>query len=262
MISVVIPTCNRSEYLLSSVLSVIEQSVQPFEVVIVNNGTQEIDKKIQICSPLVKVVNIMPFAGVSQARNIGVIISSGKYIAFLDDDDLWGTDYIKKISLYIQETNFDLLVARVDQLKAGEIVSFKSSANFPLIEDAFKFNPGYVGSSLIVKKSSFLKAGGFDVTLITSEDKSLFISMSLLSMKVVHASDMQTILRQHDGERLTNSFTMLKGIESFYLKWSDKMTLSAKLCNKCKFYRYKWLVSKNPLYFILYFILRQLYKFS
>jgi glycosyltransferase involved in cell wall biosynthesis len=254
LISVVIPTCNRSDFLDNSVRCVLTQSTLPDELIIVNNGINPIDDSIYD-NKLISIINIMSYAGVSQARNFGVIYSKSDYIAFLDDDDMWENNYISKVKDLIDNNHPDLIISRLDQLTNNEILPFKDSSNYPELEAILSFNPGYVGSSTIIKRESFLKVGGYDVKLITSEDKSLVIEMMLRKLKIIRTSNIQSILRQHDGERLTNNKTMYKGICSFYGKYKHLMSRSIKLFNKVKIYKYKWEYSKSisSLFFYLFY---------
>lgn len=254
MISVVIPTCNRSDYLKASVEAVLNQSYLPIEIILINNGDTKIDDSVTTLSSLIKVVDIMPFAGVAQARNFGVILACSEYIAFLDDDDLWECEYIEKVQKIISEKKPDGIISRVDQLIKDKITSFKSSSDYPNLSDVLKFNPGYVGSSIIIKRTTFLKVGGFDVKLVTSEDKSLIIEMMKNNCIIIHSSHIQCILRQHDGVRLSNHSSMSQGVELFYNKYKNLMTFEIKSYNLYKLFLYKWKNRKNILFLFLYLI--------
>jgi glycosyltransferase involved in cell wall biosynthesis len=96
LISVVIPTLNtRPQFLKEALNSIEKQSYLPSEVIIVNNGIE--DLKLPETSLNIRQFKIVFKSGVAQARNFGASISKGNYIAFLDDDDLWGQDYLKNM---------------------------------------------------------------------------------------------------------------------------------------------------------------------
>ncbi len=84
-VSIIIPTRNRPEFLLTAVESVLQQSCEDFELLIVNDGTvplaQFTDRRIRILEN--------DQAGAVSARNLGVVAAQGPCIAFLDDDDVW-----------------------------------------------------------------------------------------------------------------------------------------------------------------------------
>ena len=90
-ISVIIPTYNRRKYIKRAINSVLRQSYKPFEVIVVDDGsidgTYELIKNSYSGSQILieKQVN----NGVSSARNKGIKLSNGHWIAFLDSDDEW-----------------------------------------------------------------------------------------------------------------------------------------------------------------------------
>ena len=113
-ISVVIPTLNtRPKFLNEALNSIEKQTYKPLEVIIVNNGEKDLDIKrtsLNICK-----FKIIFKGGVAQARNFGACFAKGDYIAFLDDDDLWGIDYLKNIQNNIENNKPDCLIGKLDQ---------------------------------------------------------------------------------------------------------------------------------------------------
>lgn len=102
--SVVIPLYNKERHILATINSVIQQSFQDFEVVVVNDGSTdggaEIVKGLS-CSR-VRLID-QENAGVSVARNRGVKESFGEYIAFLDADDLWLENHLENLHKLINK---------------------------------------------------------------------------------------------------------------------------------------------------------------
>lgn len=101
MISVIIPTYNRAHFLGEAIHSVMEQdyfkrhtSSDSFELLVIDNrSTDETKKVVKSFGKAVK-YHFLELRGVSGARNLGLSLSKGKYIAFLDSDDLWKKDKI------------------------------------------------------------------------------------------------------------------------------------------------------------------------
>ena len=97
-VSVVIPYYNRHETIDESIKSVLQQSLQPSEIIIVDDGSQETSFEFLIekygAHPLIKIFK-KNNGGVSSARNMGLIESKGKYVAFLDSDDYWTTCHLE-----------------------------------------------------------------------------------------------------------------------------------------------------------------------
>jgi glycosyltransferase involved in cell wall biosynthesis len=95
-ISVIIPVYNSSEYILEALDSVFAQSFKDFEVIVVDDGsTDDTRQKIQNYSHKIRYF-YQENGGPSKARNLGIRESTGKYIAFLDADDVWLPSKLEK----------------------------------------------------------------------------------------------------------------------------------------------------------------------
>ncbi len=92
LVSVVIPAYNAAQTLKATVQSVFEQTVQDFEIVIVDDGSKDdtlkVAQSIADSDSRVKVIS-QPNGGAAAARNTAVRATTGKYLALLDADDLW-----------------------------------------------------------------------------------------------------------------------------------------------------------------------------
>ncbi len=104
-ISVVIPTYNRAHLIKESLQSVLEQTLQPLEIIVVDDfstdNTEEVVKSLN--SPLIKYMKNQRTKGANGARNTGIFLAQGEYIAFHDSDDIWLS---RKLEL--QKRVFDL----------------------------------------------------------------------------------------------------------------------------------------------------------
>lgn len=127
MVSVIIAVFNKEKYLNKCISSVLQQTYQDFEIVLVNDGStdgsNEIIKKYTLNFPG-KVTNIeKENGGVSSARNSGISIAKGKYITFLDADD------------YIEKHYLEILVAVAEKNCCDVVCSgqYKVSENGEII---------------------------------------------------------------------------------------------------------------------------------
>lgn len=103
LVSVIIPTYNRPEYLEKAIASVSGQTYDNFEILIVDDGSEEAYAK-PICSKYEKCsYYFKPNGGLSSARNFGIKRAEGVYIAFLDDDDYWAPEKLKKQVALLQK---------------------------------------------------------------------------------------------------------------------------------------------------------------
>lgn len=112
-ISVVVPVYNASKYIKRNVKSILKQTFQDFELLLIDDGSS--DESGTICDKLsetdcrIKVFHTEN-KGVSCARNLGINQSTGKYICFIDADDIVHRDYLEKLYNSIVDSDCDLVV--------------------------------------------------------------------------------------------------------------------------------------------------------
>jgi len=201
-ISVVVPTFDRPEMLRETLRLLAKQSVAPDEVVVVDNGTTPTTLAEDAARPLVlRYFRIGARAGVAQARNFGVEMAKGRYVAFLDDDDFWEPDYVERLKKLMGTGEGKapaMIVARVDHLDRGDRHLFRFAGDDKRMEACFYFNPGYLGSALTVERSAFLELGGFDVAFDTGEDKELAIRYMVNGRSILYDAGLVAINRVHE----------------------------------------------------------------
>ncbi len=195
MISVVIPIYNKALYIEKAINSVLSQSYKDYELIIVNDGSTDgsldvVEKIIENISTRIdiKVVN-QENSGVSAARNRGVELAKGEYIAFLDADDWWDEDYLQKMyQLIVDYPNATLYGS------SYKIVKHKKS-KVPNIGLPTDFQSGIINyfaayaktlvmplstSATIIKKSIFEELGGFNTNISLGEDFELWVRVALM----------------------------------------------------------------------------------
>ena len=108
LVSVVIPTYNRAEWLRKAINSVLEQTYDNFEILVIDDGSEEKISDLDILNN----DKIMYFRntnhGVAYSRNFGIKKASGKYIAFLDSDDFWTKDKLEIQVSNLENSDFKL----------------------------------------------------------------------------------------------------------------------------------------------------------
>lgn len=111
MVSVIMPTYNRAKEIPRAIESVLNQTYNDFELIIVDDGstdnTQEIIETYQD-SRIRYIKNTTAVHGASAARNIGIRESNGEYIAFNDSDDIWYNEKIEKQLAFLEQTLADV----------------------------------------------------------------------------------------------------------------------------------------------------------
>lgn len=235
-LSLVIPTFNREKLLEETIKSVLNQTLQPSEVIVVDNGT--IQPKITEIEKM-KYFRLPPFAGVAQARNFGLSIATGEYVMFLDDDDLLELNTIEIVASELMKYRPEVLLLKMKSFESKQIIKEKSkvyNSNSALINDLFIKNPGVVGSSTIIKKSIIFekKLSGYDPFLTTGQDKSLILDFLLKEpdLKILR-SQASFLFRNHSSpSRNTQIKKMIQGKARFIKKYRKRMTFKQKIITR------------------------------
>ena len=111
-VSIIMPTYNRADYLKKSIQSVLDQTFIDFEIIVMNNYST--DNTLEAINSFndsrIKVINFKNDGIIAKSRNQGIMQSVGKYVAFLDDDDLWCPDKLElQIKYLLEHPEFDLV---------------------------------------------------------------------------------------------------------------------------------------------------------
>jgi glycosyltransferase involved in cell wall biosynthesis len=240
LFSVIIPTCDRFISLRNAVESVTRQTYEVSEIIIVNNGREKIDKEnfslIKKYSEKLKIINIEPYVGVSKARNCGANIASGKYLAFLDDDDQWPENYIEIANDHISDVDRDCFISDIRMYKNNKIVAEKINKyeNFNKY-NLFIRNPGFGGSNIIIKKNAFMLVNGYNEKLTTSEDKALLIELLRVKASLFIVPNNYIRASTDDSLSLTrNTWRQISGIFRFIIVYRKEMSFAHVYANLIK----------------------------
>lgn len=159
LVSVIIPTHNRNHLLKRAIQSVLDQTFKDYEIIVVDDtwATTEISDDY----PNVHFLHIpeTPYPGVS--RNAGIKISNGKYIAFLDDDDIWYPEKLKKqISFLEQYPNISLICSNGNVEK--DLYIKRIIINEPNMFSQEIIGDFVVTSSCVIRKELLEKTGAYN----------------------------------------------------------------------------------------------------
>ena len=227
-ISVVIPTFNRRNLLKRAINSVIKQTIEPREIIVIDNGST--DQTYQMVSSLFPDINYFTEKkrGVSAARNKGIIESKSKWIAFLDSDDTWEPKKLEK------QLEFSLLNQNKYRLIHTDEIWYRNNKFLNQLNkhkksggDIFKnslklccISP----SSAFVNKQVFHDYGLFDENLEVCEDYDMWIRIT--SKEEVGFLDSPLVLKYGGhSDQLSKKFW---GMDRFRIEALEK-----NLKNKC-----------------------------
>lgn len=191
-VSVIIPTYNRAFYIRETIDSVIKQSFQDFDIIIVDDGSTDstksiVDRYIKNYPDKIRYF-FQKNSGAGSARNRGIQEATSGYIAFLDSDDLWLPQKLEKSIKGLKQNNFDWICTACYRISGKEIE--KKEARY--IQKDFLDNSGkkiillknglfFFSSvplytcSILAKRQCFEKAGLFDEQFKIGEDTDMWL---------------------------------------------------------------------------------------
>ena len=205
LISVIIPVFNTEKYLAEAIESVLSQTIKPAEIIVVDDGST--DKSAEVArqfEPLVRLV-CQENKGVGAARNTGINNASGENLAFLDADDLWTENKLEIQLSYLQNNpGTDIVFGYVEQFISPEL----PDEHQRILKPEHEKMQGFVIGTMLIKKTTFLKAGLFNEKLELGEfidwfsrAKDLGLSFHVLEDIVlkrrIHTSNMGIYKKQH-----------------------------------------------------------------
>lgn len=183
MFSVVIPLYNKELSIKNTIHSVLNQTFQEFEVIIVDDGSTD-NSKIEvekINDPRIKLFS-KKNGGVSSARNFGIEKASNKWIAFLDGDDLWYKNHLDEIQSLIKEySNEKVFTTSFKFSDNREFYKHIRKKDHFLINNYFKEaikEPLLWTSILVIEKSCIKISGGFNENISRGEDLDFFARLA------------------------------------------------------------------------------------
>lgn len=206
MISFIIPTYNRAHTLAFSIESILNQTNPNWELIIVDDGSQDETKKI--IEVFLKDTRINYFyqrnQGVSVARNQGAQMAKGEYLIFLDSDDVVATSLIQTLieNSYI---NFDLISWQLDKITDNKREIVKPT-NLGYIYNYRTAN--FLAGGVCYKKDIFLKVEGYDHHLKFGENYEL--GLRICHLKKLNISILNKVLSSYfikTSRRTSNSLS-------------------------------------------------------
>ncbi|RUR80824.1 glycosyltransferase [Chlorogloeopsis fritschii PCC 9212] len=183
LISIILPVYNGEKTLLESINSVLSQSLTDFELIIINDGSQDSTLKIikNIKDPRLRFFSY-PNAGQAVSRNRGLSHAVGEYIAFIDADDIWTYDKLeaqlkqlqahKQAKLAYSWTNY--IDEQSKFLFTGMHLSNSGDVYDKLLVNNFLEN----GSNPLVCRQAIAEVGGFDPSVTPAEDWDLWLRIA------------------------------------------------------------------------------------
>ncbi|WP_051526833.1 glycosyltransferase family 2 protein [Alkanindiges illinoisensis] len=209
MFSVVIPLYNKELSIENTINSVLEQTYQDFEIIVVDDGSTDQSAQLieRIQDPRIRIIH-QDNQGVSAARNRGIKEAKQEWIAFLDGDDLWENGHLEEIckmmSMFPDEKVFVTSFEYSDKRK-----TFKHPRNTPIfkIENYFKeaIQESLIWTSIaVISRECFSKVGYFNNNLNRGEDLDLWARLAKY-YAIIKSQRVTAIYNLEDSKSLTKT---------------------------------------------------------
>jgi glycosyltransferase involved in cell wall biosynthesis len=232
-IDVIIPVYNGEKFIIDAIKSVEAQSFKVNNIYIIDDGSTDNtasiikDYKNRSNSPINYLYK--ENGGPNSARNKGVDLSRADFIAFLDGDDIWMENKLKKQIEVFQSTKYSklgLVYSDYNPIDSrGNIIDTKKIK----IDERFRGNAfntvlgsnKIIGSSssVLIKREVFSNVGTFDENLRFSEDWDMWIRISE-KYQIDYSNEILVNIRRHEKNTTNNIFNSFIGEIDFYNKWT------------------------------------------
>jgi len=228
LISVIMPYYKKKDFFLESIQSVLRQTYQNFEIIIVYDDPNIIDLKfileIKKLDKRIKVIKNYKNLGVGISRNIGISYSDGFYLAFLDCDDIWYKDklevqinFMKKNKISFSYTSYDVINSKniiIDKRNVPEKITFND-----LLQNC------NIGLSTVIMKKKLISQNCKFPKLKTKEDFVLWLILAKrmdlhgINLSLSKWRKLNNSLSSYKFQKIKDGFNVYKKYMKFsYLK--------------------------------------------
>ena len=226
-VSVIIPTHNRSDFLRSAIASVLNQTYQDYELIVVDDAStaNTAEAVAEFSDKRIRFLRHEITKGGSAARNTGILASECDYIALLDDDDEWLPDKLSKQMEVLLSSPPEVGcvytgyvdVSRSTGTIIGEHIPTKRG---DLSKDLLAENCVGSASSVLLKRECLKKVGLFDESLPCAQDYDLWIRISNEFLFECVPEPLFKY-RIHENKISTNLETLTRGLEIMARKYRN-----------------------------------------
>ena len=238
--SVVIPAYNAARTVSSAVTSVLRQTVADLEVIVVDDGSSDETAAVAAAVPDARVTVVSQAnRGLPAARNAGIAQAQGRYVAFLDSDDLLLPRYLELSGEALERTagaGFAYTDAYVFDEVSGRLrersAMARSNPPTPPPDDHGEFlaalmRSNFVYVSTTVPRKVLDDVGAFDESLTSAEDYDLWLRILLSGYRAAWVPGRQALYRKHPGQMSKNLVTMARNLAAVYDRIPDTELPSA-----------------------------------
>lgn len=234
LVSVIIPAYRVAPFITETLNSVLAQTANDYEIIVINDGspdTEDLERQIEPYSHLITYIK-QTNQGAGAARNAGIRVARGEFVAFLDGDDVWLPDFLcEQISLINQEPGFDLVYADAMNLQGGNLsrttnMDVNPSAGRVTAESLISGKCNVITSSVVARKDLVLGVGLFDENFPNSQDFDLWLRLAKQGARMNYQKRVLVHRRIYEGSLASNPIRSLVGEISVLEKTGQRKDLT------------------------------------
>jgi glycosyltransferase involved in cell wall biosynthesis len=197
-VSVIIPVYNGERYLAETIESVLAQTYQPLEVIVVDDGSTDDSARVaQSFGPAVS-YTYQQNLGTAAALNRGVELASGDYFAFLGADDLWTEDRAQlQMEAFTTHPEVDIVSGHVRQFISPELDdSVKGRIQF-----SPELIPGHVVPAMLIRREVYFRVGQFETSWVVGAEMSWYLRAKEMGLNLMILPDLVLLRRIHESNK-------------------------------------------------------------
>jgi glycosyltransferase involved in cell wall biosynthesis len=227
-VSVIIPTFNRPKFLQAAIESVLKQTFQDFEVIVVNDASDEdVECIVQgFCDNRIKCIRHEINKGEAGARNTGIRHSNGEFIAFLDDDDIWFPDKLK-LQMNVLENSPVNVGGVYSGFIAIDCAKQTSHIRVPtkrgdIYQDLLLYNAVGTPSTVLIRRACVETAGFFDEKIYYGVDYDFYLRIAKHFL-FEYIEEPLVQYNIHENCLSNNLDIVIKGLDACFLKHKENL---------------------------------------
>jgi glycosyltransferase involved in cell wall biosynthesis len=199
LVSVIMPVFNAERYVEEAVRSVLSQTYKRIELICINDKST--DGSLSILESFgseIMFVNNEKNCGTAKSRNKGVRVARGEFLAFIDNDDIWESNKLEVQMTQFQnnpdlDVSFSYMQCFISPEIGEQVKNLRYCPPDPL--------PGYIPSTVVVKRTSFDKVGYFDSRWKNGESFAWILKAKEVGLKLEVVEDVLVKRRIHESNK-------------------------------------------------------------
>lgn len=219
LVSVIIPAFKVADFIAETISSVLNQSVSNYEIIVINDGSPDTELLERNMSPFAYSLTYIkqPNRGAGAARNAGLQLARGEFVAFLDGDDLWLPNFLEEqLRLIRSDGGFDMVYADAINLEGSTPsrttnMDMNPSEGPVTMEALVSGRCNVVTSSVVARRKTIVDVGLFDEAFPNSQDFDLWLRLAKEGARITYQKVVLVERRIYEGSLASDPIKSFSG---------------------------------------------------